>query len=503
MRASLLRHLRSAGAWQAAVFVLLGSAWILSSPPGAGVDETSHYIRVVGLAHGQLLGEPVDPARPLGALTGEQLERVNAEAGEYRIPGSTPPPAACNVFDATMPYSCPQYPPRSEPRDEVSLHAHYLPGAYVVPALFARFGSTMWQTLALARLGMLVVNALLLFVVIRAFAVLGRHGFRFTTASASLAALSFTPLLAFLSGTLSPSSTEAFAVAAFTAAIVVLARTGSSRWLWLAVGTAVMACWARDLGVAAVVLSTVVVAVLEPGLRRWWKAAGVERWRAAGAVALSMAGAMVWQAILKQPIAPSWSSVASLWRELGAVPGTLRDAVGLLGWLNVPFDPFVEATWIVVWVGALWTVASRGSRRLRQVLVAQWLAIAVAAVVLSLSMQAAGFGMQARFLLPLLAVLVLAAVTAPTSGPPWSRRPVRCVLVLCAAGHASALLISAQRNANGLTDRPIDLTHAVWAPPGGWWKVAVLGAVACVMLACTPLRSGADSSAAEPGGPGR
>jgi hypothetical protein len=77
------------------------------------------------------------------------------------------------------------------------------------------------------------------------------------------------------------------------------------------------------------------------------------------------------------------------------------------------------------------------------------------------------------------------------------------VLVLCAAGHASALLISAQRNANGLTDRPIDLTHAVWAPPGGWWKVAVLGAVACVMLACTPLRSGADSSAAEPGGPGR
>lgn len=501
--ASWLRRSRSPGVWLVATFVLLGLAWIISSPPGAGVDETSHYIRVVGLAHGQLLGDPVDPDRPLGDLAGEQLRRVNAEAGMYRIPGAGPPPSACNVFDPAMPYLCPQYPQQEMARNEVSLHARYLPGAYVVPAAFARFGSTMWQTLALARLGVLLQNAALLLVVVRAFGVLHRCGWRFTTGSAALAALSFTPLLAFLSGTLSPSSTEAWAVAAFVASLVALARTGSSRWLWLAVVTAVMACWVRDLGAAAVVLSAVLVGVLEPGLRRWWRTARRDRWWATGAVLVAVVAAMLWQAALKQPVAPTSLSLGDLWRELRQVPGTLRDAVGLLGWLNVPLDPLVETAWILAWAAAFGVVVVSGSRRLRLVLVVQGVVVVVAAVVLSLSMRAAGFGMQARFLLPLLAMLVLLAVTSPSGDRPMSPWIVRVVLAVCALGHGSGLLISAHRNANGLTGGSIDFGAAAWFPPGGWLPAVALGATACLVLACTPLRSGAESSAAEPGEAGR
>jgi hypothetical protein len=361
----------------------------------------------------------------------------------------------------------------------------------------------MWQTLALARLGMVLQNGVLLFVVVRAFEMLHRHGWRFTTRSAALAVLSFTPLLAFLSGTLSPSSTEACAVAAFVASLVVVARTGSRRWLWAVVATAVTACWARDLGAVAVLLSSVLVVLLEPGLRRWWRTSPRERWWVAAAVLAAALSAMVWQAALKQPIAPTAPSLGVVWRELSQVPSVLSDAVGLLGWLTVPLDPLMEAVWVVAWVTAFGAVALSGSRRLRQVLVIQGGVIVVAAVVLSLAMRAAGFGMQARFLLPLLAVLVLIAVASPPGDRTMSIPVVRVVLGLCALGHGSALLVSAHRNANGLTGQPIDFADAAWWPPFGWLPSIVVGAVACLMIVCTPLRSGAESPAAEQGGTGR
>src|SRR3982751_4623600 len=39
-----------------ASYVLLAGAWVMGNPPASAPDEWSHYLRVVGLAHGQLIG---------------------------------------------------------------------------------------------------------------------------------------------------------------------------------------------------------------------------------------------------------------------------------------------------------------------------------------------------------------------------------------------------------------------------------------------------------------
>ena len=54
-------------------YALLMASWIVGNPPYGGPDEWSHYLRAVGLGHGQLLGTPsgregalaiVGPTRP-------------------------------------------------------------------------------------------------------------------------------------------------------------------------------------------------------------------------------------------------------------------------------------------------------------------------------------------------------------------------------------------------------------------------------------------------------
>jgi hypothetical protein len=109
-------------------------------------------------------------------------------------------------------------------------------------------------------------------------------------------------------------------------------------------------------------------------------------------------------------------------------------------------------------------------------------------VVLSSSMNASGFALQGRYLLPVAAVLVMVLVGYGSAGPlHWGW--VRVALVVAAIGQFSTLLVSAHRNAIGLNGSPIDFARAQWEPPFGWWALLVVAALACVGLAALGLPS--------------
>lgn len=488
-------------------FVVIGLCWTVTSPPGVGVDEPSHYIRIVGMANGQFFGRSVPADRPLSGLAGAQLERVNAESGAFDLPGNQREPLPCNVFEPTMPFACAQYPVVAGTAEHVSFHAKYLPGAYVLPTVLARFGSSMWRTLLLARLGFLIQNTVLFAVTLLALrrrrAAEGRVGSG--RPALALLALSVTPLVAFQVGTIAPSATEVLGVAAFTAALGAVA-VAPRPWRWVALGCGVMACLARDLGVVGVVLAVVAWVVVDPGVRRWWR----ERTRAdvIAAVALAVAalGAVVWQLTMKVALRPRPGPLAELWRDLGVIPSLLHQSVGLLGWLNYRLDPFVDAVWSAMWVALLFVVLSQLDRQTRWVFAGFGFVYVALNLVLIDGLRATGFGVQPRFTLSVVAVAVVllaARASRGTNAPAGvvatddeiesvsnrsrdeaggSRWLAPVVAVVVAAGHVSALVISAHRHANGIGTGAISFDQPAWSPPGGWNVAMMMFALAAALI---------------------
>jgi hypothetical protein len=476
-----------------ASFFLFGLGWLWATPPAGGVDEASHYVRIVGLAHGQLIGSDVEPNRPLAHLNERQLERVNAEAGRFRIPGRSPSPSECHVLDATQPFNCDQTPAVGGMIEEVSLHGRSLPGSYFIPSAFARLGDGMWSTLMLARFGMLLQNTMLFAVAVWALRNLqGEDKPPLSAAMMSLGLL-VTPVLVFLAGTMSPSATEILSVGAFSVILVLAGRKQSGRLMWGAGVLAVWASWSRDLGALAVLVAGVSVALLEPDLRQCFRQAGARRWLPIGFGVLGVLTSQIWQSVMKHPLAPEYGSIGHVWRDIYLTVTTLRDAVGLGGWLNTRMDPFLEITWVSMWVLALAALLRGVSSLVRNVLSGQAIALVAISVFLIGSQRAGGFGTQGRYLLPFVAVFVIVLATASQEAPMTMRAVSRgdgalfgSFLVL---GHGSAFLIAAHRHARGLAE-PLDFSAALWAPPGGWVIAGLPFALGSVFLLASTMNLG-------------
>lgn len=474
-----------------AAFLLLGLAWLLSTPPGGGVDEPSHYVRAVGMAHGGLIGGDVDPDRPFENFRGEQLRRVNAESGWFTIPASQPSPNTCNALDASQPFDCPAPTQKTGRLEVVSLHGRSLPGAYVVPALLSRLAVSTWSATVLTRLGMLLQNAVILGVVLCALGVIYRDRRPPPMSVVAIVALSMTPVLLFLSSTMSPSSFETMSAAAFSASLVAAVRTRSTNWLIGSVVLAWITSWARDLGAVAVVVAVVSIAVVETRSRSWWRESGRKRWMILGGIGASVATGLLWQAVFKYPLEPSIGSFAQLRQDLATVLRTLRSGIGLGGWLNVPLDPVLESMWFVLLLGAGAIVINKAQKLVQGVLVAQFVVLCGIGLYLVAMLRAAGFGIQARFFMPLLAVAVITIAASASENArhdderfePWLWR---ILLGFVALSHAAALLNAARRNAQGLNGRPLDFSHAVWSPSGGWILSGIIALGGCLLVLTLP-----------------
>ncbi|MFM7125969.1 MAG: DUF2142 domain-containing protein [Actinomycetota bacterium] len=478
---------RSPWLWSALAFAFLGTTWILTTPPAGGVDEISHHIRVVGIAHGQLIGDEVELDRPFALLEGLQLRRVNAESGSFRVPGHLVALSGCNFMDATHPFECAQPAPISGEIDEISLHGKSLPGAYVIPAVFGRLGSDSVSALMWERFGMLLQVAVMAVLAAMALRVAWRVSGSPSSAAVALLASSITPVLAFLSGTVSPSAIEIWSALAAAATLIAFARTRSTRWLWTFVAVAVFTSWTRDFGAVVVMVAVVAALMVESDLRAWCRTSGPRPWITASIVTFGVVSALIWQAIYKYPLRPSIGSPRQVVDDVVTVLRVLRQGIGLGGWLNVPMNSILEGLWLAGWLGSATFIVCRARPLVRLVLLGIGLVIGAAGLYLVAMMRVAGFVLQARFLMPLLMVAVVVAVTSPLRQgatrvfEPWVLRAVFTVIGL---SHVSALLINAHRHARGLNANPIDFSPAVWDPPGGWTLAMVLGSCGglCVLV---------------------
>jgi hypothetical protein len=223
---------------------------------------------------------------------------------------------------------------------------------------------------------------------------------------------------------------------------------------------------------------------------------------AAGIAVVGIGSSLIWQVALKHPLAPEFDSVARVWRDVMLTVTTLRDAVGLGGWLNTRMDPLIETIWVLAWVLLCATLVRSVPVVVRWVLLGQVLVLLVVSVLLIGSLRAGGFGTQGRFLLPF---VVVSAIVLATYSPMASQRGggrssagAIGIAVFIAVGHGSALLIAAHRQARGLNDSPIDFGRAVWSPPGGWIPAAVLAAVSCACIVATGAAGSNHSEAESP-----
>lgn len=470
-------------------FAALGVAWALTTPPGAAPDEPSHYVRMVGLSAGRLLGERVDLDRPFGVdLSTEAVERVNREAGWYRLDDGVAPPNVCNSGSTTRPFACDQPLPASPDSRYISYHARYHPGAYIVPALFSSVGDTMWQKLFAGRIGFVAQGTVLFAVAVAAMSARRRALGYPSTGHGVVLALGVTPLLSFMTGTLAPNGTEVLAVAACTASAMALAQQWSRRWLWSVVGCATMASWSRDFGAPAVVVALVAVAATEPAVMRQLRSRRRELIAPAAVIVLALSSALVWQfankvSILRVPMSSTELSDA-LTRAAEGVIG----AVGLVGILDVRVHRAVEVAWLLFIAAGVGAALTTVARRTRLVVGTVVLVAALLSVELALGMAVFGFGFQARFVLPIASIAVVVLAMAPQRPAICSRVTVRGVLVFAAVGHLAALLQSAHRHAVGL-GQPFDLGAAVWSPPFGWGVGVTLMLFGCSLVALVPLRT--------------
>ena len=479
----MLRLLRC-GAPIAAFFVI-GLAWVLTSPPGTGIDEPSHFVRMVGLAHGQLTGADLAADTPFGDLTGAALARVNAEGGTFILPGSLPPPKNCNAGEPERPFACVQNPVTEGDASRISHHAKYLPGAYLLPAVLSRGASTTWRVLLLGRLGFLIQNTVFFAIILRGLTALGRN---FSPAAMSLGVLAATPLLAFLSGTLAPSATEILASVAYLSALIAGLTRCSSRWLWIAAGAGVSASWSRDLGPVCVGLFSVVGVLAVPGAAKWlWSRRRSKDVLAAILLAIGVTSAVGWQLRFKVGMRADIHSTAQLVRDLGTTAELVRDSIGLVGWLDVRVDAGVEFLWVVGAVAAASVLWARANLRIRVSCAALVIAYIALTVYLIGGQRAAGFGGQSRFTLAIVLAAIVLLITHDRAAPRSVRHvSFRVACIVAGLGHFSMLLIMAQRHTHGLNPEPVDFSNVAWRPTGGWPAMLVLIALASFAVAAMP-----------------
>ena len=436
-------------------FFLLGLAWIVSNPPGAAADEPSHYVRMVGLSEGHLIGAALREGEgPQPGDAGFQrptinFDRLRTEAGRYSVPGSAPPPNGCNRVAPRKPYDCPPTPPVAGRIDAISLHARTMPGSYVFPALLSRFSHTTNGKLALGRLAYLLQDTALFAVAVA----LGTRLLRGSRREVYLALLlAFPPLLMFQMGSLSPDGTEAMAVLAFAAMLLALVREPSRSRFWWSVILALITLWVRDLGIAYMPAIALVVGIASRR-RLGAVARSLRRVDLAGIALLAagVIGAAVWRITLLYNVKDLRITGSRLRPFLESLRIGALASFGRVGWHDVPSD------WLLnrLWLGAFTAIAvTLGVRR------RAWTATAGAVALfylllnayLWLYVTAVGYFNQERYTVILAAVgLLVASALFPLPGPSgrFAAAMEVPIVAVAAAGHFSVFLINAQRHAHG------------------------------------------------------
>ncbi len=480
-------------------YLVLITAWVGANPPGAAPDEPAHYIKALGAGGGDLVGTPTPPgledeAQGLSAETPRQRAWQEKTSRLVEVPPSlsAPPELDCNAHLTEVSSACRssgQPPP--QPSVQPTYVGTYQPYLYLAPGWAARLAANVDDAMLLAR----AVSAALV-IVLLALAVLASWEPEVGTASLLGLLLALSPMVIFLASAVSASGAEVAGGVCYLAALLRLTRRAPptpATWLGLALGGAVLSL-SRSLGPAWVVLGAMVlplalgvprsVAVLRDGGRRALVAGGV----IGLAVGVSLGWELTHQVHPETDIATVLDGIVL---AVGELPDIYRQQVGVFGWLDTELPIEGYLAWSVGLAVVVVLAVVLGTARQRMVLAVLTLASAGLSVAVSAGLiRPTGFGMQARYVMPLTVVVPLFAADIVRSQWARARSRVTTGLLWLAVGAVAgvqfvAWYANARRQAVGTAGPKLFLEVAEWAPRLGWlpWMVLALMGSALLVLA--------------------
>lgn len=489
----------------AAAFALLVLSLVFTNPPGAAPDEAAHYLRALGVGRGQLVLERPPPGPAAPAEVARQTEWMWMQSGTVELPESfDPAPFECWAHPFYY-GNCDQPGGTSDDTREFSTYVGaYPPFPYVLSGVLMRAAGTPVAMLMLGRAGI----ALLCLVLVAAasFALARRD--RPQWPLGLLLALS--PMVLYLSASLSSSGVEISASVCFLACLLRIVRKTADpapSWVWIAAGASgLVLALSRELGPAWLVLHLVLAGIFA-GRRRlqaaWSTAPSRVRLPAVLTAAAGVVVALVWRAAAS--VSPDLERL-ELPKLTGATVGSLlRQVAGVFGPLDAPMPGPAYWLWALLFAALTVGAFASGSGSQRTALVLSALAVAGLTLALEAAQNIYGFGVQARHVLPAVVAVPLLAGEAVSSVPPVRRMPGRIVPGLFAGGVAAVHLIAwitlGRRYAVGPEGPPVFFTQPEWSPAGGWLLWGAVTAVACFLLVlpfAPTLTKGASPSAPTP-----
>ena len=464
-----------------AVFFVLSAAWSLASPLGSAPDDPAHMIKAAATARGEINGVR-------GYIEADGLQPVRY----YNVPAAyaalSSPGAAlqCYAFHPDVPASCGHS--DFSKTGLVSLPTtagHYNPIYYAAvgwPSLFAPGTTGMYL--------MRLVSALLCSLMLAGAVSLAAQWRRpaFPLLGVACAA---TPMVLFLDGMVTPNAAEAASsVLAWTAALSITMDPRPEllkrRLAFLVVGLAVLAN-ARPLG-AEWIVAILAVALF---VKRRGALTGFLRnravWVATAVAAVFGLIGVGWSETHGDnsivPYQPDYAFGPAAHATLDLTEQYIKGLVGVFGWLDTPSPAVTYYFWLGVIM--LMMIVAWACGRLRDgVAVLALLAGVVVIPILAQAVEAkhVGYIWQGRYLLafavglPILAGAVVSqrGIQIPAA---LQRRIVVVALLLLAFANYATYFRSMRRYAVGL-GKALFITHVHWEPPGTWFLLLPLYAVA-------------------------
>ena len=458
-------------------FVLLGTAWILATPPGAYPDADAHYIRAMAASHGEFFGQP---------YTGPPLDPSRFRLGQarvFQVPAGLAVPTTfdCVAGDLIRPSVCSYAAPDNlAVTSQVSVEGTDTPLGYLLPALLMRLAKGANGAELLGRIATLGTTLALLGA---AVALLWTRRWRLSPLAGLV--LAVTPTVLFLGGEVGPNGLESVATICFVAGLIRLGRGDDDDpprpWMFLATAAgAVVLALSRPLGFAWVILDVAAWALVfgHRGVFRLYSARAARI--ALGIAVVAVGVSFAWERINQlKPVGGLGGALAQVPGVFDLIPQYVGDFVGRFGASDTPLpQPLVEP-WVACVVIVAGIAVAVGNRRERIGIVA--LLVGVVAVLVGYasafdSLLGGGLAYaQARHVLPfaLLLPLFVGEVVSRRAGRLGARTPGRLFLycaVIAAVVGVGAFYYDARRYAVGTLGRFLFFLpgRAAWAPAEGW-----------------------------------
>ncbi|MDP8975707.1 MAG: DUF2142 domain-containing protein [Actinomycetota bacterium] len=473
----------------ALAYALLSTAWVMGNPPGAAPDESAHYRKALAVAAGEPEGRrAVVPPSPSDTQQSAWLKRT---ASAVEVPaGLSPQGLECHAQKAEESARCQNaVQPVDRPMIELTHMGRAHPTAYLLPGLLARMGDGPFAAMRLGRAGNLLTSLLLL---CAAIALLWDTRIGRLSIVGLLPAV--TPMALFLAASLTPSGPEVASGICFLSALLRLTRRDSaSTWAWVALGlSGTLLATSRSLGPIWVVLAVVMV-VTSSGVKHSWlvcRTAGKRSVWSLGAVALAVVLSVTWAAVVEPGMSVTRAAIRGAvlpsWQD---IPSVFRQVIGTFGALETWMPEIAYKLW---WSagGALCVLALLlGSWRDRAVLVMVGAgSLGMTMLVSVVNMAVSGYGMQGRYVLPLLVAVPLLAgetVVRRRHRLPGMAQELLVAGLLVVAGTLNALgwYANARRSSIGIDGSWLFVTRSEWSPPGGWYPwLAMVGMATSVLM---------------------